>query len=268
MCDRRLKWACRGLIVVLVCSTVAGCHTPKHSNVLMFATTTKGGIDISYDPKTQEPNLVVGYKRNEGVWMPLLANLGTNGLEPGPIKAEVVDEEGEHVTTLEGAEGLMYVGKDEGHIDTYSVLASFGAKFDAKAQTGAEASGGLAQYFATGLAARKLAEVGGASLVAVGEAAKASAQSAYGLRLEKAAAALIEEQSTQIDKVMAEVVSAGSVDRAKLKQMVVGTPVEGHISDITSEEVLRERLSTSWRRWLPDFVDNLGIEESSTEEGG
>jgi hypothetical protein len=60
-------------------------------------------------------------------------------------------------------------------MDSYSVLASFGANFEASQSTSATARGGLAQYFATGMAAQLLALNGGASVVAVGEAARESA---------------------------------------------------------------------------------------------
>lgn len=143
---------------------VSGCNTPKHSNVLIFATNTKFALDISYDPKMQEPNLTVGYKRQEGVWMPLLANTGDEGLEPGPITVTPPPTGG---TAALSADGLLYRGNENNDKDTYSVLASFGAKWGAKGSSkeGAASDGGLAQYFATGLAARKLAEGGGAALV-------------------------------------------------------------------------------------------------------
>jgi hypothetical protein len=60
-----------------------------------------------------------------------------------------------------------YEGTDGSDRDTYSVLASFGANVDG--QAGADASargkGSIAQYFATGWAARALAQKGGAALV-------------------------------------------------------------------------------------------------------
>jgi hypothetical protein len=65
------------------------------------------------------------------------------------------------------------VGQNGGAIDSYSVLASFGAQFSASA-TNPSANGGLAQFFATGLAAQALAIRGGPALVAVGRAAEAT----------------------------------------------------------------------------------------------
>lgn len=129
---------------------VSGCATPRHSNTLIFATNTKFALDVSADP-SGSPSITAGYKRQEAVWMPLLANK---------------DEKGSPASCMN--ETCLFRGKAGTDMDTYSVLASFGAKFSGKGDaSGAKAEGGLAQYFATGLAARKLAEVGGARLVAV-----------------------------------------------------------------------------------------------------
>ncbi len=71
---------------------------------------------------------------------------------------------------------LKYVGTDgtaPAKTDTYSVLASFGAK--GSAQKTGDASVGIAQYFATGLAARTLAYAGGA-LINTGDKAAESAK--------------------------------------------------------------------------------------------
>lgn len=142
------------------------CSTPKHSNVLMFGTNTQAGINVSFDPRTQEPGVIVGYKRQEAVWMPLLANV-THPTPPPPDPAPPTTAD------LNTNGGLLYLGKQVAganhDADTYSVLASFGAKFEASGakSDGIKTSGGLAQFFATGLAARKLAEQGGEALVSV-----------------------------------------------------------------------------------------------------
>ncbi len=203
---------------------MAGCHTPQHSNVLVFGTNTKFAIDISYDPKTQEPNLTVGYKRQEGVWMPLLANTGEDGLEPGPIK--INNKAGETVGNI-STDGLLYQGKDNANYDAYSVLASFGAKWGAKgsATNGSEASGGLAQYFATGLAARKLAEKGGAELVSVQPAGRALAKEKVKREFDDAqteGAKLTTKVNKEID---------GIKDADKFKKAVSAAKLAGLIDD-------------------------------------
>jgi hypothetical protein len=66
------------------------------------------------------------------------------------------------------SEKCLIVGENtkSGSRDSYSVLASFGAKFGGRAfGTTPEASVGIAQYFATGVAAQLLAVTGGASIV-------------------------------------------------------------------------------------------------------
>jgi hypothetical protein len=140
----------------------SGCNTPKHSNVLIFATNTKYAFDISYDTKMQQPNITLGYTRQEGVWMPLLANRGPDGLEPA-------QPNGICSTNRDGSTRPddLYIGNDGSNLDTYSVIATFGAKFSAgvSGTNNLTAGNGLSQFFATGLAARELARNGGADLL-------------------------------------------------------------------------------------------------------
>jgi len=150
-------------IAVGVCLVLmVGCgSTPEHTNTLLFGTTTKFALDVSVNPAGGAPDITVGYKRHEGVWMPLLAN----------------QKAGETTVPADCKEckfkGTVKNGDKE---DTYSVLASFGAEFGGGAETStvsespsatAKAGGGLAQFFATGIAAQNLASAGGARLVAV-----------------------------------------------------------------------------------------------------
>ena len=65
-------------LVLSVVIIISACSTPHHTNTLIFATNTKFAIDIAADP-TGNPSLTVGYKRQEAVWMPLLANQDNNG---------------------------------------------------------------------------------------------------------------------------------------------------------------------------------------------
>lgn len=153
------KIALGAFVVVLT-----GCSsTPEHTNTLMFGTTTKFALDVSVSPVNGSPDLTVGYKRNEGVWMPLLANTGS-GTNRAPGACTDCKFTGDETN-----------GNKK---DTYSVLASFGATFGGGAEAGAissgekpssnvTAKGGLAQFFATGIAAQNLATSGGARLVSV-----------------------------------------------------------------------------------------------------
>lgn len=148
------------IIFIIPSVIISGCgSTPQHTNTLLFGTTTKFALDVSVNPAGGTPDFTLGYKRHEGVWMPLLANQQT-GESPKP--ASCTDKD------------CVFIGTEQ--IDTYSVLASFGAKFGGGAETittgdvpGTKVSGngGLAQFFATGIAAQKLAAAGNSRLVAV-----------------------------------------------------------------------------------------------------
>jgi hypothetical protein len=133
---------------------------PQHSNTLVFATNTMVALDVSASPTTGSPNITMGYKRQEGAWVPLVANGAGPAGERQPAGCTVP------------ADGCILRGTtaNSGEGDALSVLATFGADGSAGASgaTGsptASASGGIKQYFATGLAARILAQRGGAQLV-------------------------------------------------------------------------------------------------------
>jgi len=145
-CGRKQIAVAFGVVTVVL--IMSGCAI-KHSDVMLFGTNTKYGLSIAMDQPESTPHINVGYKRQEFVWMPLVAN-GADSVIQNKVGTA-------------NAQDLKYIGKEPaGKEDTYSVLASFGADFKA---SGAAGGGGIAQYFATGIAARKLAEVGGASLV-------------------------------------------------------------------------------------------------------
>jgi hypothetical protein len=147
--------------------TLSGCaQMTRHSNTMVFGTNTSFGIKVGADA-TATPGITVGYSRQEAVIMPLVANTGgtPDGLLPCPV----------------GPDGKLPIecllvgmnGSTHGDMrDAYSVFASFGTKFGANAGT-PQASGQIAQYFATGVAAQKLAE-SGAATIALGSAAAAS----------------------------------------------------------------------------------------------
>lgn len=147
------------ITVSIITMTLVGCATPQHTNTLIFGTNTKLALDISQSP-TNLASFTFGYKREEAVWMPLVANVDKDG-KPCDVSTTKLN------CLFQGSDGTS----DK---DTYSVLASFGAKFNGEVEGAslpkAKGGGGLAQFFATGIAARKLAESGGASLVSVQEA--------------------------------------------------------------------------------------------------
>lgn len=137
-----------------ITSFLMGCtSTPQHTNVLVFGTNTKVALDLSQDV-TSGIGITLGYKRQEAVWMPLLPNQAStgSGLQPSPC--------------IKPDDCPKFIGKDSaGQHDTYSVLASFGTKLGGgvdSAGKDAKVNGEIAQYFATGLAARILAQNGAA----------------------------------------------------------------------------------------------------------
>lgn len=149
----------------------------RHSNTMVFGTNTTFGIKVG-TTTGEVPQIVVGYDRQEAVIMPLVANSASkNGKAGAPLEPCDLIQKVDVVGSADYAvHPCSLVAFRDGAQDSYSVLASFGAEFNAKASAAPEASGGLAQYFATGMAAQILAAKGGAALVATGIAAKESAQ--------------------------------------------------------------------------------------------
>lgn len=156
------------VLSLLPCALLGGCGMPSHSNALVFATNTTIALDVSASPTAGAPNITLGYKRQEAAWVPLLANKGANKdstdrtpndcSKPGgtPPPATPVDYS-----------GCVFKGTAKDESDAYSVMASLdgGATVttDSAGKTSTEAR--IGQYFATGLAARYLAQKGGAQTV-------------------------------------------------------------------------------------------------------
>lgn len=155
-----------------------GCaQMTRHSNMVLFGTNTSVGLRIGASA-ANVPEIQLGYSRQEAVALPVVANTTNAGsangqndlLQPCDLTSDVRVTGGRfavHPCSLVAVNG--------GAMDSYSVLASFGANFDASAGSSTTAKGGLAQYFSTGMAAQILALTGGASVVAVGEAARTQA---------------------------------------------------------------------------------------------
>ena len=154
---------------------LSGCSTPQHTNLLIFGTNTVVGLKVGADA-TQTPAIQLAYSRQELVLMPLLANTGASRENGDLLMSPCPATEAPAIP----APGCKFVGEaGPANKDSYSVLASFGAKGNASKVGGeAKAGGAIAQYFATGLAARELAKHGSA-LVAASESATADADSVY-----------------------------------------------------------------------------------------
>lgn len=155
-------------VAIIVGAVLSGCATPEHSNTLLFATNTAVALDVSANPTTASPNITIGYKRQEMAWVPLLANASGPQSERQPAKCEQVEKY-----------GCVFAGRDSTGVDAYSVLATFKGTATGKTSGGSaspstEAGGSIAQFFATGLAARILADKGGAHLVSTAASSDAA----------------------------------------------------------------------------------------------
>lgn len=110
---------------------LAGCEiAPK--NPVIFGQATSVGITIGQSPTTQAPEFVLGYKDANIAFLPTVAEDGDG-----------------NITELGGN---TQVG-DDSYDETYSVLG----QFDVSTPTQGQGNVGLGKFFATGIAAQKLA---------------------------------------------------------------------------------------------------------------
>ncbi len=189
---------------------LSGCATPRHTNLLIFGTNTVVGLKVGADA-TQTPAIQLAYSRQELVLMPVLANTGMveDGDNRGRLTPCPAKPDGDPVKL---AKNCKFIGTDkDGSEDSYSVLASFGAKGDASGSTASPKAGGaIAQYFATGLAARELAKHGSA-LVAASESATAEAKASNPVGF-----AWIQSRKAKFLRIADLLNNAGSVDDKSL----------------------------------------------------
>ncbi len=173
---------------------VSACAVP-HNNVLIFGTQTKVGVDVGVAAEAGGiPDVTIGYKRREAVWMPLVMNeqnCETNSImligsyywcktkttaltDDSALNAAVDGTPSQAITANDTSSKFMGyangINTDRGgknaELDTYSVFASLGAKVRGGGKDGA--SLGIAQFFATGIAAQRLgANPSAAQLVSV-----------------------------------------------------------------------------------------------------
>ncbi len=154
--------------------TLSGCaQMTRHSNTLVFGTNTSFGIKVGQDA-TATPSITVGYSCQEAVVMPLVANTDDDGSTQKPCPKPNLPAGRSPVLDA----SCILIGKQgPDSSDSYSVMASFGAKFGASSgSSGLGAKGEIAQYFATGLAARALASRAGAAAVSTSDAAIAASE--------------------------------------------------------------------------------------------
>jgi hypothetical protein len=146
---------------VVAFGTVSCSSTPQHSNTLIFGTNTVVALDVSQLP-TGNMGITLGYRKQEVVWMPLLANTTSASGAETPATCQ-----SDSCKTFNGTTGTDGETDGTGARDTYSVLATFsgqsaGGSLVSPSGAGVTGGGAIAQYIATGFAARALAESGAA----------------------------------------------------------------------------------------------------------
>ncbi len=204
-------------LLTLVGLSLAGC---SHNEALVFGTSTTIGASVSARPtEAGAPQIVIGFERQEGVWMPLRPvpqqPPGRPGGDPG--WPDQPDPNARYASETYDAEGRLV------RRDALSVFASIGARFSGEAtstQPSAAAGGGLAQFFATGAAAVNLTE--NEALVTVlrydtsavaYEQAQAVAAAASGAEAARLGVAEARERITRGDQVLACAFPQGDASR-------------------------------------------------------
>jgi hypothetical protein len=155
----------KGLGLIALTGLALGLAGCAHNDVLVFGTETKLGLDISASPaQGGAPQINVGFKRTEAVWMPLLVNGRGSVWAPctqarGDRSADCTIAGKPSVSVADGKYQSTTTNTDTNVTtsDAYSVFASIGANMGGSG-TGTEVKGnvGLAQFFATGLAAQNI----------------------------------------------------------------------------------------------------------------
>ncbi|MBI5190745.1 MAG: hypothetical protein HZA22_08730 [Nitrospirae bacterium] len=161
-----------GLMVSVLATGCAG-----RQNTIMFGTNTLIGVKVTArDTATEMPEVKIGYERAEFVWMPLISSnkegdpVGTVCESCPDSCTYCKDRTGACTCPKKMIDGKFFAGKDgNDKLDSYSVIATMSGSLS----TGASGTnGGIAQYFATGIAARELAKKSGAALVSTAPSAE------------------------------------------------------------------------------------------------
>jgi hypothetical protein len=161
------------IVVTLMSFMLVGCWEDSLlDRSLIFSTHTTLGIEVAVSPAetTSPAKIIIGYKRTEGVINPVYHSKG--------IKTSKIEK-----TTKEGGKTTIETtpcGTSRYKKEAYSVIAKFSGETSAKAERAAEGKLSVAQWFATGEAAKTLARQPGIAGAVSGssEVAKAAAQEA------------------------------------------------------------------------------------------
>jgi hypothetical protein len=265
---------------------LAGCSIP-HNDVLIFGTQTMFALDASSAPEQGGvPQFTIGYKRKEVVWMPMMMNgicsrAATAHLPDACLPANSADGGAPTATSTPGVPvgnppaptqptNPQYQGMGEagrgwhgGGVDTYSVFASFGAKGSGSGNaTGVEGQAELAQFFATGIAAQRLAANQRAPELVSLQSPNAEA---VNKAIEAAVEAEIGKRESDIDRIISAVKTDGSFDATKWNSLVdkaKGGLAESNyrfLKQVTSENQAREELENK-REKIDPLLNVLNAE--------
>lgn len=189
---------------------LAGCAA--NPNALIFGTNTVLGLSAG-NGTAGSPELTLGFRRQEAVLLPVVA--ANTWQDQGKLTFCQPEKISSGKPSGANTEGCLLMGSGANERDSLSVMASFGTKHNLKAEA---ISGEISQYFATGLAARRLAERSGPSAVATGAAAVVGGRLAGSAAMVEAvnspealaaARALVEADKSGREAVAANVEKAG-----------------------------------------------------------
>ncbi|WP_442774584.1 hypothetical protein [Sphaerotilus montanus] len=259
-----MKNVFRPVVIVAAVLLVAGCGTPNHTNTLIFGTNTKFALDVSQDP-TGAAGITIGYKRQEAVWMPLLANRA--GKDDKAVPADCsASAATDNYCKFSGKAGEDSTNGAKAE-DTYSVIATFGghvasgantdippagdaAAAAPKAKGTVSANGGLTQYFATGLAARILASQGSSIVNSAGSTRdKITAEEIKEIELIKQQ---VSTENKNINRVIVYITdSDGTLSKTKLSTLIENSPdlqdsVKKRLKDADSLDIVQGYLSRNY----------------------
>lgn len=179
---------------IAVCCLMAGCENSLLDRSLVFFTNTTIGVEVSVSPSdaTAPVKLIIGYKRAEGVLNPVYHSQG--------VEAPVTTDESEALTggssytdneasksgsssySKKWSKSVPIAGGPKTiqryRAEAYSVIAKIAGEVQGKAGGSADGKLSVAQWFATGEAAKILARQPGIAGAVTGssEVAKAAAQ--------------------------------------------------------------------------------------------
>ncbi len=134
---------------VLLCSVTSCRQDGLIDRSLVFSTHTTMGLELSVSPaETSGPvNMVLGYKRTEGVINPVYHS---DGIETPHQVTHAAGQDGAATVTTTGR-------RPRYREESYSVIAKFAGETGGKADQVASAGMSVAQWFATGEAAKTIA---------------------------------------------------------------------------------------------------------------